>query len=245
GGGVGITYITNPLGGVINFDQIIWSFNLFGPHQIIVLADLLAIIWIVWVMNAISWSSGVDGQMTGVAAISAAVLALVSLKYLSADSSQSAVATLSFVTAGAYFGFLPYSAYPQRIMPGFGGATLAGYLLAVLAVLSGGRVATAVLVLAIPLLDSLYTIYRRLRLGHSPFWGDREHFHHKLIDLGFSKRQVAIFYWALAAALGMAAVSLDSRGKLFAGILVAITALAVFVTVSVILRQRQDDPRPS
>lgn len=240
-GGAGIGFITNPLGGVISFDQWVWSFNLFGPHQVIVLADLIAVVWIVWTMNAISWSSGVDGQLSGVAAISAAVLAVVSLKYLSADPTQGAVVILSFITAGAYFGFLPYSAYPQRIMPGFGGATLAGYLLAVLAILSGGRVATAVLVLAIPLLDSLYTIYRRLRAGRSPFWGDREHFHHKLLDLGFSKRQIAIFYWALAATLGMAAISLDSRGKLFAVILIALVGLAVLTTVSVILRRREND----
>ncbi len=237
-GGVGITYITNPFGGEIRFDQIIWTFNLLGPHHIVVLADLLAIIWIVWVMNAISWSSGVDGQLSGVAAISAGVLALVSLKYLAIDPTQSSVVILAFITAGAYFGFLPYSAYPQKIMPGFGGATLAGYLLATLAILSGGRVATTVLVLAIPMLDGAYSIYRRLRSGHSPVWGDREHFHHKLLELGLTKRQVAFFYWALAATLGLAAISLDSRGKLFAFVLVALLGLGVLTTIGVILRRR-------
>lgn len=239
-GGVGIGFITNPFGGEIRFDQIVWSFDLLGPHNILVLADLIAIIWIVWVMNAISWSSGVDGQMSGVAAISAGVLALVSLKYVAADPAQGAVVVLSFITAGAYFGFLPYSAYPQRIMPGFGGATLAGYLLGILAILSGGRVATALLVLAIPLLDSAWTVYRRLRSGRSVFRGDREHFHHKLLDLGFSKRQVAYFYWGLALLLGLAALSLDSKGKLFAAILVVVFGLAVLVTVDEILRRRKD-----
>lgn len=238
-GGVGITYITNPLGGEIRFDQIVWTVNLLGgTRHIIVLADLLAVVWIVWVMNAISWSSGVDGQMTGIAAVAGVVLALASLKYLSSDPNQTAVVTLAFVTAGSYLGFLAYSAYPQKIMPGFGGATLAGYLIAVLAILSGGRVATALLVLAVPLLDGAYTIYRRLRTGHSPFWGDREHFHHKLLDLGLTKKQVAYFYWVLAAVLGLAALSLDSRGKLFALILILLVGLAAVTTIDIILRRR-------
>lgn len=237
-GGIGITFITNPFGGIIRFDQLIWTVNLFGVHHIVVLADLLAILWIVWVMNAISWSSAVDGQIAGVAAISAVVLALVSLKYLSTDSTQIAVVILAFMTAGSYFGFLYYASYPQRIMPGFGGATLAGYLLAVLAVLSGGRVATAVLVMAVPLLDGAYTIYRRLSQGKNPLRGDREHFHHKLLDLGMSKRSIAWFYWGFTALLGLAAISLDSRGKLFAGLLVAVVALATFMTLGIILHKR-------
>jgi len=236
--GIGITYITNPLGGVIRFDQIVWTVSFFGIHHIVVIADILAVLWIVWVMNAISWSSGVDGQMSGVAAIAAGILALASLKYLSADPTQVAVATLAFVTAGAYFGFLPYSAYPQKIMPGFGGATLAGYLLAVLAILSGGRVATVILVLAVPLLDGAWTMYRRISEGRSPFKGDREHFHHKLLDLGVSRRNIAYFYWLLAGILGLMAISFDSRGKLFAALLIISVGLALFITVDVILRRR-------
>jgi UDP-GlcNAc:undecaprenyl-phosphate GlcNAc-1-phosphate transferase len=244
-GGVGITFITNPFGGEIRFDQIIWSFDLLGEtRHIVVLADLLAIIWIVWVMNAISWSSGVDGQMSGVAAIAAAVLALVAYKYVSADPAQVPVLVIALVTAGAYFGFLPYSAYPQRIMPGFGGATLAGYLLAVLAILAGGRVATTILVLAVPLLDGAYAVYRRLLSGHSPVWGDRQHFHHKLLDLGFSKRQVALFYWLLAATLGLAALSLDSQGKLFAFVMVVLSGLAAIVTIRIILTKRANGHKP-
>lgn len=243
-GGVGITFITNPFGGEIRFDQIVWSFNFLGEtRNIVVLADLLAIIWIVWVMNAISWSSGVDGQMSGIAAIAAVVLAMVSLKYLSTDPAQVPVAVLSFVTAGAYLGFLIYSIYPQKIMPGFGGATLAGFLLAVLAILSGGRLATAMLVLAIPLLDSAWTIYRRLQSGRSPFLGDREHFHHKLIDLGLSKKQIAYLYWTLAAVLGLVALSLDSQGKLFAFILVLLGGVAALLTVDVILRRHGNTSR--
>lgn len=243
-GGVGITFITNPFGGEIRFDQIIWSFDFLGEvRNIVVLADLLAIIWIVWVMNAISWSSGVDGQMSGIAAIAAVVLAMVSLKYLATDPAQVAVAVLSFITAGAYLGFLPYSTYPQKIMPGFGGATLAGFLLATLAILSGGRVATAVLVLAVPLLDSVWTIYRRIQAGRSPFKGDREHFHHKLIDLGLTKKQIAYFYWALAAVMGLLALSLDSQGKLFAFALVIVIGVAALLTVDVILRRHGQNTR--
>jgi UDP-GlcNAc:undecaprenyl-phosphate/decaprenyl-phosphate GlcNAc-1-phosphate transferase len=235
-GGIGLTFVTNPFGGVIRFDQIIWTISFFGEHNIVVLADILSILWIVWVMNAISWSSGVDGQLSGIAAIAAGVLALVALKYLSIDPEQMPVATVAFMTAGAYFGFLPYSAYPQKIMPGFGGATLAGYLLAVLAMLAGGRLATAVLVLAVPLLDAAWAVYRRIRRGQLPFFGDREHLHHKMIDLGMSRRQIAIVYWLVAAVLGLLALSLDSRGKLFAGVLIIVVVLAMFLSIDARLR---------
>lgn len=242
-GGIGLTYITNPLGGVIRFDQLVWTVNLFGTHNVLVLADLLSIIWIVWVMNAISWSSGVDGQLSGIAAISAGVLALVALKFLATDPTQVPVATVAFVMAGAYFGFLPYSAYPQRIMPGFGGATLAGYLLSVLAMLAGGRLATAVLVLAVPLLDAAWAVYRRVKRGQLPFFGDREHLHHKMLDLGMSRRQIAAVYWLVAAILGLLALSLDSRGKLFAGVLVVVLVLAIFISIDARLRRQNGSKR--
>ena len=82
-------------------------------------------------------------------------------------------------------------------MPGYGGWTLAGYFLAVLAILSGAKVATAILVLAVPLIDAVYTVLRRLNQGQSPVWGDRGHLHHRLLDLGWGKRRIAVSYWLI------------------------------------------------
>jgi UDP-GlcNAc:undecaprenyl-phosphate GlcNAc-1-phosphate transferase len=112
-------------------------------------------------------------------------------------------------------GFLPWNFYPQKIMPGFSGSTLAGYMLAVLSILSTTKVGTLIVVLGVPLVDTGYTIVRRILSGKSPVWGDRGHLHHKLLDMGLSKRQVSIFYWATAALLGLIALNLNASSKLY------------------------------
>lgn len=241
GFGVGITAITNPFGGEIRLDSLVLHFNFYGPHSIIIWADLFALALIVWIMNALNWSSGVDGQLSGIAAVSTSILGLVALRYLSSDPTQLSVVTLAFVTAGAYLGFLFWSYYPQKIMPGYGGSTLAGFLLAVLAIMSGGKLATILLVLAVPLVDSFWTIWRRLLSGRSIFRGDKEHLHHKLLELGWSKRQVALFYWIICAILGLTALNLSSQGKFFAGVLILGVILTILFVVTFSSKDKKHD----
>lgn len=221
-GGVGIPYITNPLNGVIHLDTWQINFSLFGPHKILVLADIFAIFWIVWTMNIVGWSGGVDGQMPGFVAVAAAVLGVLSFRFSAHDISQKAVTTLCFVTMGSFLGFLPWNFYPQKIMPGYGGKTLAGFMLATLAILSWGKLGTALLVLGVPMIDAGYTFLRRVLRGHSPVWADRGHLHHRLLAIGWGKRRIAIFYWLVSALLGAVALSLNSQQKLFALILLAV-----------------------
>lgn len=215
GGGVGIPFITNPVGGVIQLDAWRISFDFIGSHSILVLADLFAIIWIVWNMNMIGWSSGVDGQMPGFVAIAAIVLGVLSLRFSAHDISQTVVATLAFITAGAYLGFLPWNYYPQKIMPGYGGKSLAGLLLATIAILSGGKVGSALLLLALPAIDAVYTLIRRIMNKKSPFKPDRHHLHHRLLEMGWNKKHIAYFYWTVSALLGIIALSVNSTQKLF------------------------------
>ncbi|MCL4382210.1 MAG: undecaprenyl/decaprenyl-phosphate alpha-N-acetylglucosaminyl 1-phosphate transferase [Patescibacteria group bacterium] len=222
GSGVGIPYITNPLGGILHLDTWRLTFNFLGQHSILVWADLFAIVWIVWCANMVNWSKGVDGQMPGFVVIAAATLGILALRFSAHDISQTTVTTLAFIVAGAFLGFLPWNFYPQKIMPGYGGGTLAGFLLAVLAILSWGKLGTAILVLGLPMLDAFYTLGRRLLTGHSPFWGDRGHLHHKLLDLGWGRRRIALFYWLLSAILGLFALTLNSQQKFFAFILLAV-----------------------
>lgn len=232
GAGVGIPYLNNPLGGIIRLDTLRITFNFFGSHSILVWADFFAIFWIVWCMNIVNWSKGVDGQMPGFVAISALVLGFLSLRFSSHDISQQSVAILAFITTGAFLGFLPWNFYPQKIMPGYGGGTLAGFLLAVLSILSWGKLGTAILVLGIPLIDAFYTLARRLIMIRSPFRGDAGHLHHKLLSLGWGKRRIALFYWLFSAILGIIALSLNSTQKLFAFVLVGVILGAVLLWLS-------------
>lgn len=209
---VAINFITNPLGGIIHFPEPVSS--------------LLALIWIVWVMNMINWSKGVDGQMPSIVTSSALILGLLSLKlYLLGDPNQERVATLAFITTGASLGLLIFNWYPAKIFPGFSGSGVLGLMIAVLAILSGAKLATAILVLLIPATDFAYTFLRRIFEGKSPVWGDRGHLHHRLLEIGLSHQQISLFYLLGSVILGAVALSLDSRGKLFASVLVALTLL--------------------
>jgi len=200
--GIRIFFLTNPLGGgIIHFNQ---------P-----LAILLALLWISFLANIINWSGGFDGQLPGIVVIAALTIGFLSFRF-SADITQWPVIILAAITAGAFLGFLPYNFYPQKIMPGYGGGTLAGFLLAVLAILSTTKIGTLLVVLGIPFIDALYSIIRRLASGRSPVWGDRGHLHHKLLDeWHWGKRRTAFFYWGITALLGFLALNLRSLQKFY------------------------------
>jgi UDP-GlcNAc:undecaprenyl-phosphate GlcNAc-1-phosphate transferase len=215
GSGIGIAYVTNPFGqGVIHLDSLIYSFQLFGTqHSIWILSDLLALFFIVWNMNIVNWSKGVDGQMPGFVGIALVFISFLAGRFAD-DPSQFNTQALALIAAGSFAGLLVWNMYPQKIMPGYGAGSLAGFLLAVLSILSGAKIATTIMVLAIPTADAIFTIARRLAAGKSPFWGDRGHLHHKLMDvLGWGRRRIAVFYWLTTLILGVLSLYLSSLGK--------------------------------
>ena len=215
--GVDLPFITNPLGGIVEF--AIFSFNING--LVITPATIFAIIWIVWVMNMLNWSKGVDGQMPGIAAISAIIIGIASLRFPVLTSDNIHVSQLSFAVAGASVGFLFYNFYPAKIFPGYS-ATILGFMIGVLSIMSSAKLATAVLVMGVPTADALFTIVRRLLSRRSPFRHDKGHLHHLLLNLGLRQRTIALFYWLMSLLLGLFALNLSSRGKLFAIILVVV-----------------------
>jgi UDP-GlcNAc:undecaprenyl-phosphate GlcNAc-1-phosphate transferase len=223
--GIGIAFITNPLsGGMVDLSWPRITFDLWGVKRSIwVLSDIFALIWIVFIMQMLNMGAkGVDGQLPGVVGIAAVIIAILSTRY-SADITQWPIIILASITAGAYFGFLPWNFYPQKIMPSYSGSTLAGYILAILTILSTTKVGTLMVVLGVPIIDTGYTIARRILTGKSPVWGDRGHLHHKLLDeLGWGKRRVAVFYWGVTALLGLFALNLNATNKLYTIIGVAL-----------------------
>ncbi len=209
------SFITNPFGGVIHFNFIYFAFNLFGLKILIHLSDLIALFWIIWVMNMLNWSKGVDGQMPGVIAISAFIIGILSLRFPVLDRNSISAAYLSFAIAGASLGFLIYNFHPAKIFPGYG-TTSVYLLLAAASMLSSAKIATGFIVLAVPMIDGTFTIFRRVLSGKSMFWGDKKHLHHMFLTLGYSQRQIAIFYWLMTLILGIFALSLTGNLKVFA-----------------------------
>lgn len=245
GAGIGIAFITNPLtGGVLRLDEPKIIFEFLGKSRNIwILSDILALFWISWCMNFVGWSAGVDGQLPGFVAISAFVIGFLSLRFTQ-DVTQWPVVILAAATAGAYLGFLPWNFYPQKIIPGYSGKSLAGFLLGVLSILSGAKLATALLVLGIPLIDAVFIVLKRISEGRSPFVGAREHLHHRLLDLGWGKRRIAIFYWLMSGLLGILALNLNSKQKLYTIILLPILFLVFILWINYLstsLRQPDQD----
>jgi UDP-GlcNAc:undecaprenyl-phosphate GlcNAc-1-phosphate transferase len=211
--GIGISYISNPFGGVIDLSWPRWAIDWFGHHEIWVLADLLALFWLPVLMNAINWSSGVDGQISGVVVVAALVLGGISLNY-SADITQWPVSVLAFSLAGGFAGLTIYHYYPQKIMPGYSATSLAGLILGVISILATAKVGALIMVLAIPLFDFGYLIIKRIKDGKSPVWGGRDHLHHRLLALGWGKRRIAVLYWGLAAVTGVVSLTQEPRLKI-------------------------------
>lgn len=231
GSGVGISYITNPLGsGVLRLDLIDIPLNFYGEHHLLLLADIFAFLWIVWMMNAINWSKGVDGQMPGIVTIASLTISILSYGfYLQGDPNQLLIAIIAIITCGASLVFLIFNWYPAKILPGFSASTILGFMIATLSILSGAKLATALLVLLIPSIDFFYTFFRRILSGHSPFHADDKHLHHLLLKRGFKPYQISLFYIFSCAILGLLAINLSSEGKLFATLFIGTIILSLLI----------------
>ena len=192
-------------------------------------AGLVTALWIVGMINSINFIDGLDGLSTGVALIGAVTLGIVSLGYESAY--QPMVALLCAVLAGALAGYLPWNFNPARIFIGTTGVMVVGYLLAVLAILGSAKIAVALLILGVPIIDTFWIITRRLLSGTSPFTPDRGHFHHRLLDLGLSHKGAVLLIYGITVIL--AALSLVLAGG--SGPLYAFMAVVIFSGIVLLL----------
>lgn len=227
--GVHAVSVHNPFtGNIIVLDQI----RLIG---IPLLSGLIVFVWTMIMTYTTKLLDGMDGLVSGISGIAALVLFGLSL---SSQVLQPQTAMLAISLAGAMLGFLILNFYPAKIFLGESGSTFAGFMLAVLAIVSGGKMATTLLVMGIPLLDMLWVILQRLRRGQSPFIGDRKHLHYKLQEAGLSQPQAVLFLYALTGIFGVAALFLQSRGKLIALIILVLVMLAIVASILGIYKRR-------
>lgn len=199
--GITIGSIGNPFGDSIIFTNV--QINFFG--QIIQpLSLILTFLWILWVINLLSWSNGVDGQYSGIITVAGIVISLLSLRFVNLTDVDINNAKLAIITAGAALGLLPFTWNPSKIMWGFG-ATSAGIVLAAISILSSTKISISILVLLVPFMDAVITIIRRILNKQNPLKGDRGHLHHLLLNRGWSVKQIATFYWFSTVILGLIA----------------------------------------
>jgi len=214
-GGIGIEKITNPLGGLLYF-------NIYST-------DLFTLAWLLGMMYTTKLLDGVDGLVSGLGIIGGLIIFLftITTKYYQPD-----VGLMGLIFAAACLGFLIFNFYPAKIFLGEGGSLLIGYIIGILAIISGGKIAIALLIMGIPIMDVAWTILRRVVQGKNPFkFADRKHLHHRFLDMGLSQRQTVLVYYALAAIFGLIALFLQTQGKVVAlGILVIVMVILVFLS---------------
>lgn len=211
--GIRIEYVTNPLGGIIDFEGLVLPSLFFG------------IIWIILVMNAFNWTDGSDGLSGGVAFIAALTIFFLSLK---PEVNQPPVGIITMALAGAILGFLVFNFYPAKIYAGTSGSMFMGFIIAVLAIFAGAKIATALLVMAVPVIDFALVIIKRLRSGQSVFHPDKNHFHFQLEKLGWSPSKIALFFYFVTAAIAIVALNTRSTEK-------ALSIILVFLFISSVI----------
>lgn len=215
-GGVSIAKITNPMGGFFYFSSGLSAGLIF--------------VWLTGMMYTTKLLDGIDGLVAGVTAIGGFIIFLFTLseKYYQPD-----IALAALVLSAACFGFLIFNWHPARIFLGEGGSLLLGFILGVLAIISGGKIAIALLVMGIPIMDVIWTIIRRLWDGKNPFrFSDKKHLHFRILDLGIGQRKTVIFYYILAAVFGSSALYLQSLGKVLAMIVLILIMFFMVIVFS-------------
>jgi len=189
------------------------------PSMMYILGDILAyvisILWIVGMTNAINLIDGLDGLAAGVSGIAAITLYIVSV-----IRRQDDIAIIAVSLVGAIAGFLPYNFNPAKIFMGDTGATFLGFILAIISIegtmksVTALAVAIPILVLGLPIFDTMFAIVRRLLNGKPIADADRGHLHHRLLDMGLSHRMAVISLYIVSGALGLVSIALVDKGLL-------------------------------
>lgn len=209
--GLGIESVTHPMGGMLALDQI--KVPLFGLEQLLVFADALVFFWLMGMMYTTKLLDGLDGLVTGMVAIGAGLVFMVSQQ----DAwYQPEVGRVALIFMGACLGFLLWNKHPAKMFLGESGSLFAGYMLGVLALISGSKIATTILVMGIPILDVARVMVTRWYKKRPIFAGDSEHLHFRLLESGLNQRQTVYLFYALSALFGISTLFLQSHQKLIA-----------------------------
>lgn len=203
------------------------------------LPHLVGVVWLVGISNSFNLVDGVDGLATGLAAIAAGLLGTTMFM-----TGHPCTGALLFAICGACAGFLWHNWHPARVFLGSSGALFLGYMLGTTTMIAAFQsnettwlfpMLIPVLVCAVPLYDTTSVIMIRIGLRR-PIWkGDRSHFHHRLLRIGFSQRQCVAFMWLIALAFGLGGM-LITRGGWLASLVVL--AQAVVLLLLIVLMER-------
>ncbi|GAB3685077.1 glycosyltransferase family 4 protein [Saccharopolyspora tripterygii] len=246
-----------PWGGT---DGHVGQLLVLGSNQ----GQLLTVLLVVAMINAMNFVDGLDGLASGIGLISAAATFVFCLSVLdrqNGDVNAYPPAMIAAAIAGACLGFLPHNFQPAKIFMGDSGSMLIGLMLATASTSASGRIIytgsgpgdtiallspllVVAAVLFVPLLDLIMAVVRRTKAGKSPFHADKMHLHHRLLEIGHSQRRAVLLMYLWAAVIAFGAVSLTLFNTWVVGWVVALTVLLAAI-ISVIPRMRTRADRES
>jgi UDP-GlcNAc:undecaprenyl-phosphate GlcNAc-1-phosphate transferase len=193
----------------ISFDIIIeratlpiLGFKIFPPW----ITYPLTVFWVMGMINTVNFLDGLDGLAAGVAAIAGILFAVHAYSL-----GQTTVAFFPLALAAVCLGFLPFNFSPARVFMGSSGSMFLGFALASLSILAPAKVATALLVMGIPIVDVAWVLINRWRRRGNPMEGGRDHLHFRLLNLGFNQRQIVLLYYGFCATFGLMALFIEDR----------------------------------
>jgi UDP-GlcNAc:undecaprenyl-phosphate GlcNAc-1-phosphate transferase len=211
------------------------------------LAVPVTVLWIAVVANAVNLIDGLDGLAAGMVAIAATAFFIYMFRSPSTFGHASSAALLSAITAGVCIGFLPWNFYQAKIFMGDSGSMLLGMLLSIATISGVGRnpyppsggdlaviaipILVPLLVLAVPLLDVILAVARRVRRGQGIGVADKEHIHHRLLEIGHSHRQAVLLMYLWSALISCSALAVGLiNGRLEVGVILLVTTTLFLVT---------------
>lgn len=230
-------------GVAVCFGVVIDQVTLFGTViEFGVFAIPITLLWIVGLSNAINLIDGLDGLACGVSAITS--LSILGVVLITGDMTS---ALITAILVGACGGFLPYNKNPASIFMGDTGALFLGYTLAIISVQGVFKLHTVLSFLvplsifALPLMDTLVAIGRRLIHKQSPFHPDRGHLHHKLVDMGFTHKEAVRLLYAISGIMGLVAVTYTDamfhESRAWKSMIIAVVAIVILILNFLCLRK--------
>jgi UDP-GlcNAc:undecaprenyl-phosphate GlcNAc-1-phosphate transferase len=207
--------------------QILLTMSILG----VPIGVAFTMFWIVGMMNTVNFLDGLDGLAAGVVTIAAILLAIWSGR--THDPGAGAVVGSQvlvlppLILAAALLGFLIFNWAPASIFMGDAGAQFAGFTVGALAILGPAKIGTALLILAVPILDVAWVFIRRPMQGRAFFSADSEHLHHRLLKRGLSQQRIVLTFYAMCTALALVDLWLSKASKLLAFLLVVVAAVVV------------------
>lgn len=229
----------------VSFGILIEHITLFGAHiEFGYFAIPITILWIVGLSNAINLIDGLDGLSCGISAITSISIFIVML--ITGDYTA---ALITAILTGSCLGFLPYNKNPAKIFMGDTGALFLGYTLSIISVQGLFKLHTMLSFLvplsifALPIFDTLVAIIRRVLHGQSPFHPDRGHFHHKLVDMGFTHKEAVKILYAISGIMGLVAATYteamfqESVTRIWKTVVLLVAALFILILIFICMKK--------